>query len=155
MQPGDILYFEPFYFSDSKTQPPKNKYFLVLGHLQTNMVVSSLPTSQDHVPGHLEKAHGCIKSEPQDGFSCYFFQSGRPVTTCGWGFPLDTFLYGEQIKTFEIGDPRFLIDAVGVKPYKKMGCCTVGEYRAILKCLTSGVNVKNKYKRLFEEILQS
>lgn len=154
MQPGDILYFTPFVFSDSKTQKPKNKYFLVLGHLNQQLIVSSLPTSQDHVPGHYDKAHGCIQGEVGDNFSCYFFKKAEPITTCGWGFPLDTYLYGEQIRSFELGDPRFQSTLLKPEPYTKIGTCTPEAYGDLLNCLAKGSNVTNKYKRLFSSILK-
>jgi len=155
VQPGDILYFTPFYFTDSKAQQPKNKYFLVLGNFNQQVIVSSLPTSQDYIPGHLEKDHGCIKSTPEDYFSCFFFKATIPITICGWGFPIDTFLYGEQIKTFDISDSRFQPTLLKPDPYTKIGTCTPETYANLLGCLVNGANVTNKYKRLFSSILKS
>lgn len=153
MQPGDLLYFTPFQFTDPKATP-KNKYFLVLGYADDKVVVSNLPTSQDHVPSHLSKVHGCIQGLNGDSFNCYFFGAGIPITTCGWSFQLDTYVYGEQITTFELADARFNPTLLKPEPYRKMGSCTPETHRDLLACLSQGVNVKTKYKRLFERILK-
>lgn len=56
--PGNILYFTPFYFANGNQSKPK--YFIVLASDGDNLVVVSLPTSQDRIPTFLDKKHGCI-----------------------------------------------------------------------------------------------
>ena len=46
---GNILYFNPFFFTDGKSEP-KPKYFLILKHIDDRIILSSLPTSKDSVP---------------------------------------------------------------------------------------------------------
>lgn len=52
--PGTIFYFTPFYFNDGKTAS-KNKYFIVLCNGKEQMIVASLPSSQDYVPAFAQK----------------------------------------------------------------------------------------------------
>jgi len=56
--PGSILYFKPFVFPNGNT--PKNKYFIVLKTTDSDVLIASLPTSQDHIPHMIQKTHGCI-----------------------------------------------------------------------------------------------
>ena len=83
---GSILYFSPFIFDNGNA--PKNKYFLVLQCTEQNVILASLPTSQDHVPTMLEKTHGCI-NQSDINFNCYLFEKGRVVCTNGFSFPKD------------------------------------------------------------------
>lgn len=57
---GNLLYFEPFIFKNGAK--PKNKYMVVLGKdIDRNMIIASLPTSKDHVPGDMEVKAGCLE----------------------------------------------------------------------------------------------
>lgn len=73
---GSVLYFRPFIFPDGGT--PKQKYFLVPRVLEENILLASLPTSQDHIPAFVERRHGCIEL-PDINFNCYFFSAEKVV----------------------------------------------------------------------------
>lgn len=55
---GNLLLFRPFMFKNGAT--PKDKFFLVLGNVDGNLLLASLPTSKDHVPSDVEVKHGCL-----------------------------------------------------------------------------------------------
>ncbi|MDL2222107.1 hypothetical protein LJC35_06100, partial [Parabacteroides sp. OttesenSCG-928-N08] len=98
--PGQILYFTPYYFPNGN--PSKNKYFVVLAYDNQSLIVGSLPTSKDHIPPSLPKEHGCIHNETMQ-IGCYFFESNRIISECGtFSFPLDTYLYAEQVDLFDL-----------------------------------------------------
>jgi hypothetical protein len=93
--PGTVLYITPFYFKDDKT-PAKNKYFISLGHTGSNLLLATLPSSQDHVPAYASKNHGCINIKDAN-FNCYYFEAGKVITTNGWAFPKPTYSYANWI----------------------------------------------------------
>lgn len=96
---GDILYFDLFYFKNGNT--PKAKYFIVLKTVGTNTILASLPSSRDFRPTASAEAYGCVEI-PEACFNCFVFKAGLPVTTTDWVFPIDTFVYGQQIDEYEI-----------------------------------------------------
>jgi hypothetical protein len=94
--PGNIIYFTPFYFSNNVQPKPKYCIFLNI-QTNTNYILFNLSTTTDSVPRTIEKLHGCI-DRPAINFNCYYFKKGQIITKNGWGFPKETFLYGEQLK---------------------------------------------------------
>jgi len=114
---GSLLYFDPFYFKSGNTAKPK--YFLVLKVTADQAILATLPSSQDYVPAYQPIAHGCIELA-EANFNCYIFISGQPVTTTGWAFPKNTFLYGQQIDEYPIAN---LLDIYPVEgaDYKIVG----------------------------------
>ena len=86
---GTVIYFTPFYFPNGKSAP-KNKYFIVLGHMDEQWVVASLPSSVDRVPDGVEQEHGCLHLT-KAMFSAYSSEADKPVKNGGWGFPLTTY----------------------------------------------------------------
>lgn len=48
---GNLLYFSPFIFKNGA--PPQPKFFLVLKTMEKGLLLASLPTSKDHVPGDM------------------------------------------------------------------------------------------------------
>lgn len=69
---GQVLKFDPFLFKNGA--PSKPKYYVVLKHMDFagGLMMASLPTSQDHVPGdlgllpsdRLEVLRQCLKQSP-------------------------------------------------------------------------------------------
>lgn len=55
---GQLLRFDPFIFKNGNTSKPK--FFIVLKHMGADLMMASLPTSQDHVPVDLSQRTGCI-----------------------------------------------------------------------------------------------
>jgi hypothetical protein len=142
--PGSIIYFSPFYFPDGGEQ--KNKYFIVLQTSGENALIASLPTSIDHIPRNIEKRHGCI-DHPEINFNCYYFKAGRPITTEGWGFPIDTYVYGPQVKTYDKKSFTEIYAVEGVD-FEMMGRLTKSEFSALSGCIRNSVSVARKIRRL-------
>jgi hypothetical protein len=142
--PGSIIYFSPFYFSDGGEQ--KNKYFIVLHTAGENTLIASLPTSIDHIPRSIEKKHGCI-DYPEINFNCYYFQAGKAVTKEGWGFPIDTYVYGPQVKTY---DKQVFTEIYAVEgvDYEIIGRLIRREFDALTGCIRNSVSVARKIRRL-------
>ena len=89
---GNLLYFEPFIFKNGAK--PKNKYMVVLGR---NMILASLPTSKDHVPGDMEVNAGCLEL-PDRQVNVFVFSANTNVAHSNDGvaffFRVNTFIYG-------------------------------------------------------------
>ena len=141
---GNILYFKPFYFPNGDTA--KNKYFLVLDNQDNDTLIASLPTSQDHVPSTIVKNHGCI-DEPDINFNCYYFEAHRTITDNGWGFPINTYLYGSQVAKFN------RINFESIYPlehfdYELVGSLIESEFLAIINCIKTSKSVSRKIRKL-------
>jgi len=143
--PGNIIYFTPFYFSAGF--PPKRKYFIIL-EVETgnNNILASLPTKSDHVPRTIAKRHGCI-DKAEINFNCYYFKNDQIITESVWGFPRETYVYGEQLQLFPIEDlkSKYQIEYVD---YQIMGKLEDSELKAIIACMRDSKTVKRKYRRL-------
>ena len=95
----NIIYFTPFYFKNGN--PAKNKYFVVLKCIGDFAVLASIPTSKDYIPNNIEQNGGCIEL-PDINLNCFVITPKMCVTECGKYFPLNTYLYGQNIDDFEI-----------------------------------------------------
>lgn len=142
--PGNVIYFTPFYFSDSSI--PKRKYFIILKVEGGKNILANLPTSLDHVPHTIAKQHGCI-DKPEINFNCYCFEKDRILTENGWGFPKETFVYGEQLKLLSIEDlnSKYKIENID---YQIKGKLADFEFKTIINCMRDSRTVKRKYRRL-------
>ena len=141
--PGNILYFTPFYFPDGAKE--KNKYFIVLTENQENTIIATLPTSKDHIPANVEKNHGCIDL-PGINFNCYYFEANKPITEDGWGFPLETYVYGPQVAEFKKSNFESIY-AIEEIDYEIVGKLTAIEFTAIQNCVKNSKTVKRKIRR--------
>ncbi|MBP5371193.1 MAG: hypothetical protein J6Y55_04635 [Bacteroidales bacterium] len=141
---GSILYFSPFIFDNGNA--PKNKYFLVLQCTEQNVILASLPTSQDHVPTMLEKTHGCI-NQSDINFNCYLFEKGRVVCTNGFSFPKETYVYGFRLQLFDLYVFAVQENNDETKIEVK-GCLSEEEYNAVILCLKNSSSVKRKFKAM-------
>lgn len=145
---GTILYFTPFYFKDPS--PSKPKYFIVLKVLDNGEVaLVSLPSSQRYLPSFAPAVHGCIEI-PAACITCYVFEANRPVTNAGWGFPLDSFLYGQYLDTYETKILQEMYPTEGVD-YDIVGTLTRQELDAIIRCFANSASVKRRIKRILAE----
>ncbi len=109
------------------------------------VLIASLPTSQDHIPGYIEKTHGCIDL-PEANFNCYFFKSNYPITDEGWSFPRDTYVYGPQINEFN-KDSFNDIYAISGVDYEIIGKLTNDEFNSLINCIKNSKSVKRKIRR--------
>jgi hypothetical protein len=142
--PGNILYFKPFVFAHGNS--PKNKYFIVLKTIGEDILIASLPTSQDHIPKMVQKKHGCI-DVPEYRINCYCFQKGKIVTKNGFSFPLETFIYGYQVDQFNKKnfDSLYVVDGVD---YEIIGALLEEEYASLINCIKNSGSVSRKIRRL-------
>ena len=140
--PGNVLYFSNFIFPNGN--PSKPKYFIVLNAIDNEVVVASLPTSKDHIPSSLPKTHGCIHD---DGMcvNCYYFEKDRPVSECGsFGFPRDTYVYGEQVMELAVDLlNRDYIEGVNVEKLCRLADL---EFRSLVMCLSRSTRMRRKTK---------
>ena len=141
---GAILYFDPFIFPDGGS--PKPKHFLVLKRMDDTLLLASLPTSKDHIPEYIEKRHGCIERS-DIGFNCYYFDPSVVIWDNGFSFPIETYVYGFRLQTFNLND-MLLQEVTGETTIEECGILTANEYRAIIQCLTNSPEVKRGYRKL-------
>lgn len=141
---GDILYFDPFYFKSGNSSKPK--YFIVLKIIGHKSIIASLPSSKDFIPAYVTKMHGCVEV-PEACFNCYIFEKRHIVTTNGWAFPLDTYVYGQQIDEYDIPTLKDIYPVQDLD-FKIIGNLTVTEFTLLKECFIASANVKRKYKRI-------
>ncbi|MBO7489218.1 MAG: hypothetical protein J6T88_02970 [Bacteroidales bacterium] len=146
-QEGAILYFDPFIFSDGGS--PKPKYFLVLKVMDDACLLASLPTSKDHVPEYIEKRHDCIERS-DISFNCYYFDPTVVICDNGFSFPVETYVYGFRLQTFNIND-LLLQEVTDETTIEECGILTDSEYQALVHCLTNSPEVKRGYRKLLSE----
>ena len=96
-EPGNLLYFNPFIFPDGGE--PKPKFFVVLGEVYDSVLLASLPTSKDHIPSDVEVTSGCLEIAERM-VNAYIFKANEVVTDNGFFFEKNTFIYGQNIKTY-------------------------------------------------------
>lgn len=113
------------------------------------MVLATLPSSQDFVPSSQSITHGCI-DVAEANFNCYVFMAGQPVTTSGWAFSKNTFLYGQQIDEYSIENLLDIYPIEGVD-YQIIGELTPAEFMQVKRCFTQSATIKRKYKRMLAE----
>lgn len=146
---GNILYFNPFYFENGSA--PKPKYFLVLKELVGQLILASLPTSHDHIPGSVPKVHGCI-DDSTINFNCYYFQAGKVVAFnenegADFSFPRDTYVYGYRISLFDLNAfARQMSGGSTIVSYK--GKLLADEYEKLKDCLRQSSSVKRAFRKL-------
>jgi hypothetical protein len=145
--PGNIIYFNPFFFKNGSTSKPK--YFLVLKIVNENVILASLPSSVVHLPGHLEVNHGCIEV-PEGNINCYVFKANQNITTNNWAFPMDTFLYGQWLDEYEIELLEDIYPVNGID-YQIIGQLTTDELTQLITCFTKSASVRRKFKRLLAQ----
>jgi hypothetical protein len=136
-KPGNLLYVQNYQFTNGTTKP---KYFLVISKFEGTLIIASLPTSQDYIPSHIQKVHGCL-DYPDYSFNCYHFGANTKICSNGFFFPLNTYLYGEWVDTFEQEKINEIPNAV-VK-----GSLNEQELQSIIKCFKNSEKVKNKIKK--------
>jgi len=142
--PGNIIYFTPFYFPNGKSSC-KEKYFIVLFSEDNSVLIAGLPTRSDHIPALITKKHGCIR-DASINLCCYFFENNRPITESGWGFPLDSHIYGDEIDFFD----RTRFDRIYKIPdvdYEVKGKLTNDEFVKMLECFKNSPSTKRGIRR--------
>lgn len=146
---GNLLYFEPFIFKNGAK--PKNKYMVVLGKdIDGNMILASLPTSKDHVPGDMEVNAGCLEL-PDRQVNVFVFPANTNVAySCdgnAFSFRVNTFIYGSDLDTYPV--TAFMQQVTErITKVSVLGKLTDEYMCSLIDCLKKSRMVKNKYKRL-------
>lgn len=137
-QEGQLLRFSPFKFKNGAN--PKKKYFIVLKHIDDNLMLASLPTSKDHIPSDVfSQSTGCINI-PERAVNAYVFMPDTLVTNT-FSFPLPTFVYGEQVDEYAakyLNEMESEIENLGII-FNELFC-------QIKDCLKKSNLIKRKYR---------
>ncbi len=141
---GNILYFTPFYFKNGNKS--KDKYFVILKHYGTGLLLANLPTSKDSVPTMHENKTGCL-DYPEINFNGYVFSPDDEITDCGKRFPKRTHLYGYQIDTYDTKKLSELYPIPDVD-YTLFGTLKPSVFKDLLDCFRNSKVVPQKIKRL-------
>ena len=142
-EPGNLLYFNPFIFPDGGD--PKPKFFIVLGEVDESVLLASLPTSKDHVPSDVEVKSGCLEI-PERMVNAYIFMANDIVTDNGFFFEKNTFIYGQNIKTYN--SVAFLGKiASGVTVIEEKGKLKDDVFTALKNCLKNSDAVRKRFKK--------
>ena len=145
---GNLLLFTPFYFSDGSSKP---KFFVVLNKDENEVLLASLPTSKDHVPGDLEVRGGCYEL-PDRNVNVYVFMKDTNIATnqstgLPFAFRLNTFIYGADLKKFPAAAFHEQVNN-GETTIELKGKINADIYEDLKRCLKNSASVKNKYKKL-------
>ena len=141
---GQIFYFTPFYFKNGNTAKPK--YFIVLKNIEDNIVIASLPTRSNNAPSLIDVTHGCINHDDRM-FNCYAFEAGKIITIDGFSFPLATYIYGNEVETYEV-DMLSSVYQVKNIDYEIIGTLTDVEFNDIYNCLKNSSSVKRGIRKI-------
>ncbi len=142
-EPGNLLYFNPFIFPDGGE--PKPKFFVVLGEIDETVLLASLPTSKDHIPSDVEVKSGCIEISERM-VNAYIFMANEVVTDNGFFFDKNTFIYGQNIKTYN--SIAFLGQTTsGQTVIEQKGKLKDEVFTALKDCLKNSDSVRKRYKQ--------
>lgn len=142
-EPGNLLYFEPFIFPDGGE--PKNKFFVVLGDVDETVLLASLPTSKDHIPSDVEVKSGCLEIAERM-VNAYIFMADEAITDDGFFFEKNTFIYGQNIKTYN--SIAFLQQQTkGQINIELKGKLKSDVFTALKDCLKNSDAVRKRYKQ--------
>ena len=142
-EPGHLLYFNPFIFPDGGD--PKPKFFVVLGELDDLVLLASLPTSKDHIPSDVEVKSGCLEI-PERMVNAFTFMANEEVTDTGFFFDRNTFIYGQNIKTYNT--VAFISQTKsGETVIEEKGKLKDDIFSALKECLRNSDAVRKRYKQ--------
>jgi len=142
-EPGNLLYFDPFIFPDGGE--PKPKFFVVLGEVDDTILLASLPTSKDHVPSDVEVKSGCLEIAERM-VNAYIFMANEEITDDGFFFEKNTFIYGQNIKTYNTS--AFLQQQTsGQTEITEKGKLKDEVFNALRECLKNSDAVRKRYKK--------
>ena len=143
IDPFTVLYFPTFYFKKGGSKP---KYFIPIYLENNKLVVASLPTSQDFIPDDI-KVSGCMEY-PEKCISCYLFPNGKELCDdTGFSFPLDTFIYLDEIDDYDLKTFESVYPVEGID-YHILGSIKPIIKEELLNCIKNSSRVKRKIKKL-------
>ena len=146
---GNLLYFDPFVFKNGA--PPQPKFFLVLKTMGDGLLLASLPTSKEHVPGDIPVQSGCINEEGRR-INIFVFLAGEEIicatdTQTAFAFIKNTFIYGSDLDTYPMNafDGQMLL---GQTTVTVKGRLKPEVFQAVKDCLKNSRMVKNKFRKM-------
>ena len=142
-EPGNLLYFNPFIFPDGGN--PKPKFFVVLGEVDGSLMLASLPTSKDHIPSDVEVTFGCLEIAERM-VNVFIFLAHEMVADNGFSFEVNTFIYGQNIRTYD--SSVFLQQqSSGQVEIILKGKLKEDLFNSLKDCLRNSDAVRKKYKK--------
>lgn len=145
---GNLLKFVPFLFKNGAA--PKTKYFVVIKHLDSNILLASMPTSKDHVPADMVVKRGCL-DESERQLNIFVFLANEVVAVgdndTEFSFSLNTFIYGADIDTYPMSAFEKQIKE-HLTSVSFIGKLQSEIFQELKDCLKSSRMVKNKFRRL-------
>ena len=142
-EPGNLLYFSPFIFPDGGD--PKPKFFVVLGEIEETVLLASLPTSKDHIPSDVQVKSGCLEIAERM-INAYTFLADEVITDTGFFFERNTFIYGQNIKTYNTIAFQKQIN-LGETEIELKGKLKEGIFTTLKDCLRNSDAVRKKFKK--------
>lgn len=143
---GNLLLFHPFVFKNGAT--PKDKFFLVLGNIDGDLLLASLPTSKDHVPSDMEVKHGCLDLSERF-VNVFVFVSGVEIaireTGESFSFSKNTFVYGANLDIYNVSQLE-LQERLAQTNIELVGALMPEIFTELRECLSNSKMVKNKYR---------
>ena len=136
---GQLLKFTPFTFKNGAN--PKPKYFIVLGKMNKDVVIASLPTSKDHIPNSITAGSGCV-NDMERNVNAYIFRECELVTDT-FSFPRKTFVYAEQVDEYSC---KYLSNMQ--TETDDLGLIFPELLKDIVDCLLSSCMLKRKYRNV-------
>jgi len=110
------------------------------------VVIASLPTRSNKAPSLIDVTHGCINHEDRM-FNCYAFEAGRVITDIGFSFPIATYIYGNEVETYEVSNLSAVYQVKNID-YEIMGTLNKDEFTNLYNCLKNSSSIKRGIKRL-------
>lgn len=138
-QEGQLLKFSPFEFKNGKT--PKPKYYVVLKHIDNEVMMASLPTSKDHIPNDVAISDGCVDI-PERQVNAFVFSPNTQITE-SFHFSLPTFVYGENVDEYE----QQYLDAMDAE-VEDLGIMDSILFQQLKDCIKKATLLKRKYRKL-------
>lgn len=148
---GNLLLFHPFVFKNGAT--PKDKFFLVLGNIDGELLLASLPTSKDHVPSDVDVRHGCLDLAERF-VNVFVFLSGEEVvireTGESFSFSKNTFIYGANLDIYNVSQFE-LQERLAQTNIEMVGSLKMDVFKELKDCLANSKMVKNKYRKMLKQ----
>ena len=147
---GNLLLFRPFMFKNGAA--PKDKFFLVLGNVDGNLLLASLPTSKDHVPSDVEVKHGCLDIAERF-VNVFVFISGEEILNRVNGerfsFSKNTFVYGSKLDIYDASQFE-LQERLSQTNIELIGTLDSVVFAELKDCLANSKMVKNRYRKMLK-----
>ena len=138
-QEGQLLKFSPFEFKNGNT--PKPKYYVVLKHINEEVMMASLPTSKDHIPSDALVSDGCVDI-PERHVNAFVFSPKTQITDF-FHFELPTFIYGESVDEYE----QQYLDAMNAE-VEDLGLMEPSLFQQLKDCIKKASLLKRKFRKL-------